>query len=61
MGRHGGGLGLAGKGPFNFFVFPGVAWAVGRCWPDVDVHVLAGNSDRIGDPRATAVRNLLSI
>eukprot|EP00969_Alexandrium_andersonii_P041493 1818810-Alexandrium_andersonii.AAC.1 len=61
MGRRNGGLGLAGKESFNFFVFPVVVWAIRRCRPDVDAHVLAENSDRVGDLHAAAARNLLSI
>eukprot|EP00969_Alexandrium_andersonii_P218015 9629150-Alexandrium_andersonii.AAC.1 len=36
------------QGVVQFLVFPAVVWAVCRCRPDVDVQVLAENSDRVG-------------
>eukprot|EP00969_Alexandrium_andersonii_P061604 2715289-Alexandrium_andersonii.AAC.1 len=59
MGRGRGSVGLAGQDSYQFFVFPALAWLARRARPDIDVHVLAENSGKIGEPhRPTMVRLL---
>eukprot|EP00969_Alexandrium_andersonii_P324243 14326815-Alexandrium_andersonii.AAC.1 len=59
MGRGRGSVGLAGSGSYQFFVFPALAWFARRARPGVDVHVLAENSGRIGEPHRPVMLRLL--
>eukprot|EP00969_Alexandrium_andersonii_P293943 12991382-Alexandrium_andersonii.AAC.1 len=59
MGRGRGSVGPAGTGSHQFFVFPALAWLARRARPDIDVHLLAETSGKIGEPHRPAILRLL--